>query len=51
MWWLWILVIVAVIGVLFAVLSRRGPGAGDPAYKPEDPRRSEPGPWAGGGGA
>ena len=59
MWWLWILVIVAAIGVLVVLLNRRGTSTGDPSYRPDDPRSgqglgsSPPGQWGpgdGGGG-
>jgi hypothetical protein len=40
MWWVYVLVLIAVIAVLFVVLKRRGAGAGDPDYQPDDPRRS-----------
>lgn len=39
MWWLWVLVLFAVMVVLVLVLNRRGPG--DPAYRPDDPRSGE----------
>lgn len=54
MWWIWLLVVVAVIAALFLVLRRRG-STGDPSYRPDDPRSGSglggpPGQWGPGDG-
>lgn len=39
MWWLWVLILVAVMVAVIVALSRRGPG--DPSHQPDDPRHGE----------
>ena len=39
MWWLWVLILLAVVVALIVALNRRGPG--DPSYRPDDPRSGE----------
>jgi hypothetical protein len=39
MWWMVILIVLALIVGMVLALNRRGPG--DPAYRPDDPRSGE----------
>jgi len=48
-WWLILIVVAALIVWMVVALNRRGAGAGDPNYRPEDPRHGEQ--FGGPGGA